>query len=88
MDVKVLDSDPYLKHGGGWKTCFGMLSLVKSDILRGTRVGNSTFLSKNRSIILYVTRGGRGFPNPMQLDLNEGINLVERGSVIMKTNPR
>ena len=79
MDVEVLNSDPYLKWGGGWKTRFGMLTPVKSDGLRGTRAGASTFLSRNRSIVPYVTRGGRGASKPMQLGLSEGIYLVEGG---------
>lgn len=39
---------------------------VKSDGLRGTRVGTFTFLCRKGSIVPYVTRGGRGAPKPMQ----------------------
>ena len=87
MDAEVLNNDPYLKWGGGWKMCFGMLNPVKSEILRGTRVGTSTFLSRKRSVVPYITRGGRGAPKPLQLGLSEGIYLVVVGSVVMRTNP-
>lgn len=85
--MKVLDSDPYLKQVGGWETCFGMFTLVKSDGLGGTRVGTSTFLARERYRVLHVTRGGRGAPKPTQLGLSEGIYVVGGGRVFMRTNP-
>ena len=85
--MKVPDSDPYLKQGGGWEMCFGMLTPIKSDNLGMIHVGNSIFLLRERSIVFHITRGGRGAPKPMQLGHNEGIDLVEGGSVIMRTNP-
>ena len=87
MDVKILDSDPYLKWGGGWETCFGMLTLVKSDGLEGIRVGTSIFPTRERSSVPHVTRGGRGAPKPMQLGISEDIYVVGGGSVFMRTNP-
>ena len=40
-------------------------------------MGTYTFLSRKKTIVLYITRGGRGSPKPMQLGLTEGIYLVE-----------
>lgn len=62
MDVEVSNIDPYLKWGGGWEKCFGMFTPIISDGLGGTRVGASMFLTRERSIVRHVTRGGRSAP--------------------------
>lgn len=86
MDVEVPDGDPYLKQGGGREMCFGMLTLIKSNGLGGKKVGTSIFLTKERSSVPHVTRGGRGALKSTQLGLSEDINLVGGGCAIRRTN--
>ena len=71
MYVEVLNSDPYLKQSGGQEICFRMLTLVKTNGLGGTRVGTYIFLTRERSSVPHVTKGGMGSPKPMKLGFSK-----------------
>ena len=64
-----------------------MLTPVKSESLGRISVGAYIFLSKQRPSVPHVLEGGRSLPKPMQLGLNECIDLAEGGIAIMRTNP-
>lgn len=55
MDVKVLNSELYLKYCGGWETFFFMLTLVKSEDLGGC---SPKIMQLGLSEGIDVTRGG------------------------------